>query len=278
MFSVFSSLFSRATDPEPIVEPRHTTPVRNDPPRFAVGEYIDLSMRGVSNKGKALKWAADRGTLTIDFTGHRTTYQVPDGHRQFTLSIKEGSGLEWETIWTKTYDIVAPSDGNVYMVSDRDTGHVQGTPSCGMVVKVYIRPPDVSFTNVEIMEGSGRFSANGCLSYLNLVAHPSSAWFRGISLDPLNGTLFCQDTTSRALDTSPANQNIEDPTWSGTNAEQAGRAYRDIEMLYRIFGSAGTGTRFQVQRLETIVYKSGRMYHRKNNVTRIVDLNTASDA
>jgi len=280
MFSALASLFSATTDPDPVLTPRDNSPVRQNPPRFGVGEIIDLSMKGkTAREGKLLKWAVDKGTLTFDAMkgGDRAEYMVPDGHSEFTLSIKEGSGTDWTEIWKKTYKIVAPQDGSVWMVKQQDIGHVQGTPSCGMLVDVYIRPTDVSFTNVEIMEGGGQFSANGCLSYLNGVQHPHSPWFKGVSVNAINGTLITQDRTSRRLDTSPANDKIEDPTWSGPDGDQAGRAYRNIDVLYRPYGSIGAGKRFQVQRLETIVYKSGRMYHRKNDVSRIETLNTVSD-
>jgi hypothetical protein len=147
--------------------------------RFGVGELVDLSYSAVPTIASAdvggLIWFISSGGGTLTGTGGNDgtgLFTAPPNGGLTILDLKVASGPNaGMVVATCTITTVEPSDA--VMVQEAGTGilHINGTWSCAFLGVIYLRPTDVSFTFMQMGEGSAAAVANGFLSGLNGIVH-----------------------------------------------------------------------------------------------------------
>ena len=118
-----------------------TVPTDRTRTTIGVGEKVRLTF----SPGSA-KWTTDNGTLSAT-GGSSTTLTAPDRAASVTVTATGDDGCTAPL----TFTVIEPSD--VKMERSGSVWHKQGIPSVGMKTDIYILPANVSFENIQVIEG-----------------------------------------------------------------------------------------------------------------------------
>jgi hypothetical protein len=216
--------------------------------RIGVGEVVTLELRvdkcpADPRELRKAVWRLRAGSpdaLQADNTG-------PNPKARFTAPDVTGTSLSYKVVLELKppasayllaqveFEVVRPSGGGLLQVAGRDFHYHEGPtpkPNAGLFGKMYLTPNDVSFMNVEFHEGGGTNKATGAFkSYNNKEHDPGRSWAVAESVTEL-GTMFdAEDKVySAAMDWDPKSR-----------TDQTGTTECQIEWLYRVKGSSGSG-------------------------------------
>ena len=136
---------------------------------------------------------------------------------------------------SETFSVVAPSSIYMEQFPNTQVKHITGTASCGFIGAVYLRPDDVSFSEVEIQEQEAPAITSGCFTSAQGQMHELGAWEEASDNTwPGKGTYVTSDTV-----------------WSG--ADFTGPTFTDgqftwyIPVKFRVKKESSSGTVFTVQ-------------------------------
>jgi hypothetical protein len=143
--------------------------------RFGVGEMIDLGFTASplvsADQLGGLRWFIAQGGGTLSGSGAndgRALFTAAATPGPVTLVLKITSGPNANmTVATRGIEVVAPTDGVMLQNPGSGLLHLQGTWSCGFQGLVFLRPTDVSFTNVLVGEGGTVAVRSGFLIQLD---------------------------------------------------------------------------------------------------------------
>jgi len=215
-----------------VLTPHDNFPARSTA-RFGVGELIDLSVAmsdgtTVASLG-GLRWFISQGGGTLTGTGGNDAqglFTAPSSGGPVTLVLKAVSGSNpGATVATLTLTIVEPE--GAHMVQHPGTGifHVNNTWSCAFLADIFLRPTDVSFTNILMSESSVAAVASGFLAGLNGLLHDAGPLS---SVGPGNSLTGCKVN----IQGDRVVTGILDPPYSG------GDFVWDIPWVFTVGGSA----------------------------------------
>lgn len=203
---------------------------------FGPAEVIALSFTAspavTATQAGGLLWkqTTGNGTLTAasDGTG---SYTASSAAESVTLRLEVQDGPSKTLGPSSAISIIGPNAA--YQVQSPGTGikHVQGTCSAGFQAATFLLPKTVSFSHIQVREGSTTAVATGWLAPSNGNTHNAGSWFSVANCSVSTG---CQ---IMALDTiyNEYPQNYGGPTWG------AGDFQWDIPREWRV----GTGTGIQ---------------------------------
>jgi hypothetical protein len=149
------------------------------PVRFGVGEFIDLSVLSADVTPPAgLRWFIESdtsgGTLTNVTATNDGTALYTAGHTAgaVTLVLKVLSGPKAGPTLAKThFTVVTPTDAVMVQKPGSHLYHEHRIYSVGFLGNVFLRPTDVSFSNVYFQENTCKGEGKGYLSGLNGKPH-----------------------------------------------------------------------------------------------------------
>ncbi len=161
--------------------------------RIGVGEILDLGFNPRKGPSAAqlggLRWVINAGGGTVANNGGNTgtgTYTADGGSGNVTLQLETLTG---NVVDTKTLTVIEPNA--VHLIHDGSgIWHVNNVASVGFRAISYLRPTDVSFSNIQTKEGTDNAVANGYLSFKNGEVHAPG------TLGPVgngNSTLGCKE-------------------------------------------------------------------------------------
>jgi hypothetical protein len=164
--------------------------------RYGVGEKVDLSFTATPSVTLAqiggLKWKRASGTglysLPSDNNG-TGTYGAKDEPGNITLKLEVLGGPSKG--FGPSYDKEVKKPDDVYFMRWPHISiyHINGEASIGFVADVYLLPKDVSFQNIEIMEGTCESEVTG---YFVGKAHNHLQWKEWGQVDQGNSSKGCQ--------------------------------------------------------------------------------------
>jgi hypothetical protein len=192
-------------------------------------------------------WSASHGTVS-PVTGPTTIWTAPDPGASCTIKAAPVSGSPCSV----TLKAIPPSERK--LISPTPTAYTAGLAGSGFVATVEIVPKNVSFSRIEVMEGSVSAVAAG---YYDTVLH-----WHGIVHPP----------TARWLPVNIANSGIVDTVGSvppGTGGPFGmGFFYWPIPQRYRVAGGPG-GKQFSTGRhVQAMIGASGEEVTTKEGATR----------
>ncbi len=156
-----------------------TTPTNRTRTTIGVGEVVNLSIS-----------PAPPGTLTWTLDGPGTlsgsTYTAPDRAGSATITA-ECAGCNCGK-WVKTFSIIEPSGAIIDQEANTGVWHIMGTPSVGFKGRPYISPDSVSFSAVQIREGTVAAVCNGYFLPQNGQMHTAGSFVGMLDVVPGKGT------------------------------------------------------------------------------------------
>jgi hypothetical protein len=162
-----------------------------------VGELVDLSVAMSDDTTIAslggLRWFISQGGGTLTGTAGndgRGLFAAPPSGGPVTLVLKAVSGSNAGAIVaSSTFTIVEPEGAQMVQQPGSGILHVNNTWSCAFLGDIFLRPTDVSFTNILMSEGSVAAVASGFLARLNGTLHDAGPL---CSVGPGNGLTGCK--------------------------------------------------------------------------------------
>jgi hypothetical protein len=189
---------------KPVLTPRDNFAGRSKT-RFGVAEFVDLSFTATPPTGARdlgdLRWfiASGGGALapkpgnvgTALYTAGLTAGDV-------TLVLKVVSGPKaGATVATETITVVAPTGAVMKQVPGTHIWHDQGTWSVGFLGNIFLQPTDVSFRNIEFLQGACHAAAKGYLTHADPQVHALGLRVKvGVGNATKGTQVMCTDTVS----------------------------------------------------------------------------------
>lgn len=201
-----------------------TLPTDRTRKKLGVGEEVNLTLKPASLPSPSWALAETPGTSALSpMTGVASTLTA--GERACTPSTE--ATILGETVKID-FNVVEPSG----MVMERYPGtgirHTIGTASADFQARAYISPHDVSFTNIEVREGTCVATATGFIGAIpgkNGEVHANGSWIGMMQGDALRPSLWAAIDTISTGDYQP-------PFGSG------GSFMWPIPWLFRVGGGA----------------------------------------
>jgi hypothetical protein len=219
--------------------------------KVGVNERVEMTAPTAGN------WTATGGRLsaTTGTTVRWTAPVVGSAGGDFTITSTPAAG----TACSVTMHVVRPERRQLTkrsntVVPPGDRAYTAGLSGSGFVANVRVLPLDVSFSRLQVREGTVAATASGYYNTVlgwNGTVHPLGTW---ITLDARNGGII--DTVG----TNPP---------GGPAPFSAGRFTWRIPQFYRRVGSTGNGVRYSVgTHRQVMVGATGRERTSKEGATR----------
>jgi hypothetical protein len=187
--------------------------------RRVVGVNERVELRATSRA----TWTTTRGTVSPAI-GRTVIWTAPDPSGLSTITATPSKAAPCRV----SFRVVAPDHRDLTKNTDR--AYTAGLAGSGFVAGVVVAPTTVSFSRVEVMEGSVRATATGyydtVLGWNGIVHPPTSRW---LAIDARNNGI---------VDTVGTN-----PPGTPTPFSK-GSFFWPIPQLYRIVGSSGRGAEY----------------------------------
>jgi hypothetical protein len=152
------------------------------------------------------------------------------------------------TVTTRQVTIVAPNDALMVQVPGTGLQHTTNTWSCGFRGGVFLRPTDVSFNKVEMLEGTVNAVATGYLAGWNgLPHHGNPSWLPFGPGSSATGSqwLAVDHVFTGTLGPPPPAYADGDFLWA-------------IPWMFRVIGTSATGTEFTTANHHATADPAGR--------------------
>jgi hypothetical protein len=246
----------------PKVKKAVLTPVDNftgrSKKKFGVGEEIKLSyVSAPANAAAALgglRWsiAAGKGTLTPNVPANndgQATFTADKDSGSVRLNLSIAGGANANKVLKKVKITVVKPSGAV-MEQEPGTGilHRTGKAGVGFEGRTYLRPKNVSFSNIETREGECTGTGTGHLKYQDGLKHNTGIW---LTIGTGNISKGCHENSVDTVDTG----DYKGPPFA------YGTFVWPIPWQYRV-GSSAAKT-FTTANHEERIYKSGKTKIRK---------------
>ena len=169
--------------------------------KYGAAEVVNLSFT-VSPTGitaaqmGGLAWSKVAGSGTLQDNGNGLgTYTCHWTTDSVTLRLTVQAGPSKNKYVDMGFSVVPPSDGYMIQKPGTNIWHIINTASVGFKGWSYLRPKDVSFTNIQRREGGCFAVATGFYAYQNGLYHPVGAWWEVSNGNSTTGCrVECDDT------------------------------------------------------------------------------------
>jgi hypothetical protein len=177
--------------------------------------FFAVSPTGVTAAQQGgLRWSkvAGGGTVTSGATSGIGTYTAPATASNVTLRLIVQSGPSKNKYCEVRFSVVPPSDGYMIQKPGTNIWHRINTASVGFMGWSYLRPKDVSFTNIQRRENSCTGAGTGFYAYLNGINHPVGPWREVSNGNSTTGCLVvCDDRVTSGSKGAP--YSVGEFTW-----------------------------------------------------------------
>ena len=178
---------------EIISETEVTSPADRTRKTVGVGEIVNLS----TNPSISITWSITGGGNISAVEGTRIKFTA--GGRQSTSVIK---GIKSSSNKSIVFSVLEPTGVTMEQIVSAGIEHINGKPTLAALLRIYVKPTNVSFTHIAV--GEGTCPATECLGYfseLQIPPHPAGDYFVMNKHVPGKGTLLAgSDTVSFGLD------------------------------------------------------------------------------
>jgi glycosyltransferase involved in cell wall biosynthesis len=186
--------------------------------RFGVGEIIDLSFTATPNVTSAqlggLRWFISSGGGVLTGTAGndgRGVYTAPAAGGAVRLVLR--SVATGSVVATRNITVVEPNDGLMIQMPGTNLRHTNGLYGVGFKGSIFLRPTDVSFSQILMGEGTVAGVGTGYLAPLNGIVHPVGAL---VTVGTGNSANGCQANGTDTVDSGdrPPPFSVGDFLWA----------------------------------------------------------------
>lgn len=209
-----------------------------------VNERVEMTVTGAP-----ATWVASSGTIT-PIVGNTVVWTAPDTSGPSLITATQPTGSSCSVA------MIVLSPASALLTRKTDVGYTAGLAGSGFVADLTVMPISVSFSRIEVMEGSVAAVATGyydvVLGWNGAIHPPTAGGFKPVN--SRNGGL--RDTVGSRAPGTPTPFSKGDFLWK-------------IPQIFRVTGNSGTGTTYSTgDHLQDMVGTSGEETTSKEGASR----------